>query len=108
MTAVPQRRCDAFCLSKMPRLRRSHDALFSDTAAYRGVLQLLSPRQTSKSGRLPDVHAFVCWADHGRSVRNVERLLEFRHVRERAIHAELRRGMRVGSEPQLLIFIANF
>jgi len=57
---------------------------------------------------LPNVHALVRRTNHRRTVRSVESLLKFRHVRKRAVHAKLRRRMRIGREPQLLIFVANF
>src|SRR5438874_11710372 len=55
----------------------------------------------------PNVHAFVCRPNHRRTIRHVERLLKFGHIRERSVHAKLRGRMRIGGEPQLLIFIAN-
>src|SRR5215472_6943488 len=56
---------------------------------------------------LPDVHALVRRAHHRRTIRNVKRFLEFRHVRERSVYTKLRWRMRVGGESELLIFVPN-
>ena len=39
----------------------------------------------------PNVHSLVGGADHRRAIRNVERFLKFRQIREWPVHPELRR-----------------
>src|SRR5438093_13211217 len=60
------------------------------------------------NGTSPNIHALIGGAHHRRAVRNAERFLKFRQVRERPVHPKLRRRMRIGGQAHFLVFITNF
>ena len=71
--------------------------------AERSLLSLPRRRFLPPGYRLPDRGAI--FAHHFAVVRQIERFLEFRHVRERSVAAKFPGRMRVGIDPQLEIFV---
>ena len=59
------------------------------------------------AGRLPDAHDLIRGTHHRAVVGQVERFLELRCVRERAVRAVLAGRVRIGVEPQLQRFFAH-
>src|SRR3954447_15869169 len=57
--------------------------------------------------RSPNRHTLFRRPDHWAAVRQVERLLEGRRVRERTVAAKFRRRMRIDRQSHLQRFVAN-
>jgi len=55
------------------------------------AIEVNRPYLRRPTADLPNVNALVGGADHRRAIRNVERFLKFRQIRERPVHPEMRR-----------------
>src|SRR5205814_8532828 len=107
---------------KSPLLGSRHPRTKSHAPVFKilGMTRQTNPRQAlgltsgdyscGQSGAppadLPNIHSLIRRADHRRTIRNLERLLEFHQIGERSDRAETSRRMWIRIHLQLQVFFA--
>lgn len=83
------------------------DIGFMDLAASTHPSPQPSPqRGEGAKGQLPDLYALILRPPHRLPLLHIERLIKIWHIRQRPIHAPLRRCMHVGQQTRTQLLLA--